>query len=344
MQRLHQDDATGLYLSQGDWDHLKIPMEFKGAPKKPTSIGWVDPRQVLGELIDETVFPRAAVDNLKKRLGPYGEACQLDQEPTPLGGGIIKGSWIRIWRWSQLQPGYIEAVLPAGTVYRFDPWATLRFCTVDLAMTEEEIGVKKKKNDPDWTVFLAVSVLPTPQGPVVCALDLMRFRTEGTNTLVQLGNMHRTWRFSMIAVENVMEKMWYQQAKAAPYRLPVRPITTKKTDEAVYVIDSDKISRALAAVPLISDGRFFIPEHAAWASTFLQEVSAFDNGSHDDQVDVLCYAVAIAERYKNTAPPPDPDAPIAPEREGKRVQEDGPTDMLSGFKSSGDLQGWQSSR
>src|SRR5207249_3139371 len=40
-------------------------------------------------------------------------------------------------------------------------------------------------------------------------------------------------------------------------------------------IDSDKISRAQAATPLIESGRVFIPESAGWLADYIDELATF---------------------------------------------------------------------
>jgi phage terminase large subunit-like protein len=50
-----------------------------------------------GALLWPERFTREAVDGLKGELGPYATAGQLQQAPTPRGGGIIKEEWWRLW-------------------------------------------------------------------------------------------------------------------------------------------------------------------------------------------------------------------------------------------------------
>jgi hypothetical protein len=56
MQRLHQLDLSGVLLEEGGWEHLYLPAEFDGI-RKPSSIGWRDPRTKKGELLDPSAFP-----------------------------------------------------------------------------------------------------------------------------------------------------------------------------------------------------------------------------------------------------------------------------------------------
>ena len=50
-------------------------------------------------------------------------------------------------------------------------------------------------------------------------------------------------------------------------------------------VDSDKIARAYAVTPLIESERVYLPESAPWLHDFIEELSSFPNGEHDDQVD-----------------------------------------------------------
>lgn len=50
-------------------------------------------------------------------------------------------------------------------------------------------------------------------------------------------------------------------------------------------VDTDKVIRAYAVTPLIEAGKVFLPEYAPWLLDYIQELSAFPNGEHNDQVD-----------------------------------------------------------
>lgn len=292
-QRTHIDDVTGHVLrnTAQNWVHLKIPMEAVEGKSCTTPI-WTDPR-APGQIIDPERFPPAYLLERRATLGPYAYAGQYDQEPYPLGGGMIKAEWIGRWSPSKSQPGHIQC----GS-YMFDPARAFRFCVVDLAMTEKQIGAKKI-NDPDWTVMGAFVCISTPQGPLLALTDLLRVRSEGPASLDQLEAFHRHHRFAVIGVEDIAEKSWYQFARQRG--LPVREISTKKSDDVLYTIDKDKTGRVLAASVLMArpDRPFFVPDYAPWLGAFLEELMQFPNGSHDDQVDVVSAACAIAQSYKD---------------------------------------------
>jgi len=61
--------------------------------------------------------------------------------------------------------------------------------------------------------------------------------------------------------------------------------------EAIRPI-GDKIVRMSAQTARIEERRVFLPESAPWLKDFQNELLAFPNGRHDDQVDSLAQALA----------------------------------------------------
>jgi predicted phage terminase large subunit-like protein len=84
MQRLHQDDPTGHMLAKGgNVKHICLPGELSDNVS-PTELkenyidGLLDPRRLSQNVLDE----------LKLDLGSYGYSGQIQQSPSPMGGGI----------------------------------------------------------------------------------------------------------------------------------------------------------------------------------------------------------------------------------------------------------------
>lgn len=102
MQRLHERDVSGHIMKRedyaSDWNHICLPMEFEreGSRNKST-IGWNDPRTAVGSLLWPELFNAEAVRKLQVTLGEYGAAGQLQQRPSPAGGGILKVAHFQLW-------------------------------------------------------------------------------------------------------------------------------------------------------------------------------------------------------------------------------------------------------
>ena len=106
MQRLHDMDAAGHMLKQGGWEHLCLPAEYDGVKRK-TKLGYYDPRTEMGELLWPNRFGRTELDALKKALGSaYAISGQLQQQPSPEGGGILKTEHVQLWPAHKTLPPY----------------------------------------------------------------------------------------------------------------------------------------------------------------------------------------------------------------------------------------------
>jgi predicted phage terminase large subunit-like protein len=57
-------------------------------------------------------------------------------------------------------------------------------------------------------------------------------------------------------------------------------------------VDKEKTARLTAITPLIEAGKVLLPERATWLADYVDELSAFPNGEHDDQVDSTSQALA----------------------------------------------------
>lgn len=98
-QRINARDLTGYLLAEEKgWDHLPLPMEFDPDLRKTTSLGFVDPRRVPGELLHPERIPIDTVNELKASLGQYHTNAQLQQNPAPRGGIIFRRDDWRYWK------------------------------------------------------------------------------------------------------------------------------------------------------------------------------------------------------------------------------------------------------
>lgn len=100
MQRVHERDLSAEMIRAGATT-VCLPMEYDPYhPHRCTE----DMRTEAGELLCPDRFPREVVERLKVALGPYGTAAQLNQSPSPAGGGVFKKEWLQRY-WVDLPPG-----------------------------------------------------------------------------------------------------------------------------------------------------------------------------------------------------------------------------------------------
>jgi len=89
MQRIHERDLAGHVLEQGNYDMLCLPARYEGN-RCNTSLGYIDRRAQDGELLWPERFGEKEIADLEKSMGIYAAAGQLQQRPSPRGGGMFK--------------------------------------------------------------------------------------------------------------------------------------------------------------------------------------------------------------------------------------------------------------
>ena len=277
MQRLHERDISGHILDDiGGWEHLMIPAEWDGIRRK-TSVGPYDPRQKKGELICPERFGEDEIADLKKLLGAYGAAGQLQQEPTPSEGGILKTQFFELWPENTGLPPF-EYILQS----------------YDCAFTEKSTG------DPTactvWAVFTHAGarhvMLIDAWDEHLAYPDLREkaIRQWGT----EYGGMSKDSPFS----RKKRPDRVLVEAKASGQSL-LQDLRLAKVPAIPYNPgNADKISRAHQAAPTLELGLCWIPEskktpgHAvSWAQPFLKQLAKFPVAAHDDYVDTFTQAI-----------------------------------------------------
>ena len=274
MQRCHQQDLGGHLLEQGGWEHLCLPAEYEG-PSRATSIGWSDPRQEHGELLWPERFGPQEIESLKRSLGSYAAAGQLQQRPSPAGGGILKRHWFRFWQPAgqnlppvivRLPDGTQQSVMPVD-VYRIDEVIQSWDCAFkDLATSDYVVGQV-------WARLGAAHLL----------LDQVRARMDYPSTVKAVVELSGKW--PMCIAKLIEDKangsaVIQMLSGSIPGLLPVNP-------------EGGKVARAAAVSPLIEAGNVYLPhpQYAHWVADFIEECAAFPNGAHDDQVDAMTQAL-----------------------------------------------------
>ena len=113
-QRLHQNDISGLLAEKYDFEKLVIPMQkVEGQVENIT--GWKDPREI-GEFMHPTRYGEVEKQDEYEGLGTYGWSGQMQQSPTPVGGGLIKKEWMRFYE--ELPTSFDKKILVADLAFK----------------------------------------------------------------------------------------------------------------------------------------------------------------------------------------------------------------------------------
>jgi hypothetical protein len=111
-QRVHEQDLTGHVLKDREleWEHLMLPMRFEPDRKCKTRFGWEDPRTYEGELLHPDRFDEKQIAQDELVLG-ISAPGQLQQRPTPAGGGMFP---INKWRFFRFDGNGLARPRPMG--------------------------------------------------------------------------------------------------------------------------------------------------------------------------------------------------------------------------------------
>lgn len=288
MQRLHEDDLVGHVLDKMDTDdvvHLNLPMEFDPSLDTRTWVNgklfFEDPREEQDELLWPERFPRDVVDALKTSLGPFAAAAQLQQQPTPRGGGIIDRMWWQVWPAPGFEPD------------RFPP-CSLIVGSIDTAYGEKDENAYNAMTV--WGVFE-----DTRQRPATVLMEGWRGRWPLRGVIPEDAKTDDERRPYWGLAEKVADTVRRRQIDVLLIEDKTRGGDLEKelrrllrTDECQILLiqpEGNKVARLHAVQSLFSDGRVYAPEKA-WADTVITEVSQFPKSKYADYTDTCSMVLA----------------------------------------------------
>jgi len=279
MQRLHEQDISGHIIEDiKGWEHIMIPAEWDGKRRR-TSIGPYDPRTVKGELLCPERFGPEEIKNLKQLLGVYGSAGQLQQNPTPAEGGILKTDNFRLWPVKERLPQFEYILQSYDTAFTERTTGDPTGCEVWGVFTHK--GERNAMLIDAWDEHLSY--------PDLRKRVLDDWTTEyGADSSAKAGMPTRGRRPDRILVE----------AKASGQSL-LQDLRLANVPAVGYNPgNADKVSRAHQAAPTLEMGILWIPESAknpgqpvSWAADFMMQLAKFPVANHDEYVDCFTQMV-----------------------------------------------------
>ncbi len=232
--------------------------------------------RIQGKALWEERYSIEKLEEIRNTLGRYWFASLYQQEPSPADGGIFNS---RYFRYYEEKDGILK--LYSGETVESHLISKCRiYAVMDLAVSVS--------NKSDYTVIIIFAVT---SGYDIVVLDVIRERMEGAGHIALIEQIYRKWQPITIGIESVQyQKSLVQQAKRKG--LPVKELRP----------DKDKVSRALAIAARMEAGSVYFRNHSHWLYDLENELLAFPNGKHDDQVDSLAYAATMIKPLTNSLP------------------------------------------
>lgn len=263
MQRLHEQDPAGTWLeTKKNLLHICLPGRLA------ENVAPSDARQhYVDGLLDVNRLDALALNRMAEDLGEYGFAGQVQQRPSPEGGGKLKKAWFKRISW----PDFLLLTKGQEVAWQFD---------ADTAIKD------KQANDP--TALMASCYV----GNVMYIRQVEARRMDFpllTAYIPQFAEANGYGPQSLIHIEPKASGPSAVQQLRKDTRLNVVEAPTP---------EGDKSSRVNLAAPFVQGLRVVCID-GSWVEGFIEECAAFPNGKHDDRVDCLTQAI---RRYNPSKP------------------------------------------
>jgi predicted phage terminase large subunit-like protein len=265
MQRLHEDDLVGHVLEQEDWELVRLPAiaeenetHIIDSPYRTRTVC-----RRIGEALHPDREPLPVLHHLRRTIGEYNFAGQYQQQPAPLGGGMVKAEWFK---------SYVPREQPSKFDMVFQSWDTANKSTElsDFSVCTTW-GRKNKK------FYL---------------LDVLRQRMDYPDLKRAVRSHADQFRPTNILVED----------KASGTQLIQELIREGTSGVTRYEPTVEKIMRLHSVTNTIENGFVYLPTEADWLAVYLHELTVFPNGKHDDQADSTSQALDWAKQWPSRLP------------------------------------------
>lgn len=268
MQRLHVDDFCGFLLKGGAgcrWHHLLLPVEIDSGAPYPSE--YTHGLPINHGLPDGPLWPfklnAEQIAILKIKADVF--AGQFKQQPIVSGGNLFKEEWLI---------GYTDL-----------PEITYRWIYVDTA---EKTGQRN-----DYSVFQCWGM---GQDGRAYLLDQDRGKFEAPELLTTARAVWKKHSDPKLNELGFCRGMKIEEKSAGTGLIQSLKRTGPNGEPPVPVIavqrDRDKERRANNVLPSFAIGLIRVPKDAPWYDDWKNEILAFPNGAHDDQVDATMDAAA----------------------------------------------------
>ena len=249
LTRWHEDDLAGRLVAQqikGEGDNWKI-ISF------PAIAETNEAHRKENEPLQPERFGLDTLNKIKMAVGSRVWNSLYQQRPSAIEGSLFKREH---WQYYKPLSGNVEEIKSQLGIKRIiQGWDT----------------AFKKTDSADFSAGLTVGVADSRY----YILDLVKEKFEYPELKRAVQQYAEKWNPQLVLVEDKASGQSILQELKRQTRLPLLP----------YKVDKDKIARANAVTPVHEAGLVFLPEQTPWVYDFVESLSSFPNGTHDDDVD-----------------------------------------------------------
>jgi predicted phage terminase large subunit-like protein len=256
MQRLHQDDLVGHVLEQERWEVLAFPAiaEEDEAHLIESPLGGRLFKRKVGDVLHPERESAATLAHIRQAVGEYVFTSQYQQNPTPLGGAMVRTKWLRYYEPAERPGRFDEVVQSWDTANKANELSDYSVCTI-------------------WGVHDKNYYL----------LDLYRGRLNYPDLKRKVRELAQLHRADTILIEDKASGTQLIQDLKEDRVFAVKPYSPPP--------GTDKIMRLYAQTAMFENGRVLLPRRASWLAGYVSELTSFPGSKHDDQVDATTQAL-----------------------------------------------------
>ena len=254
MQRLHEDDLVGHVSPMEPWKTIRFPAIAEDDENHIAVTPYRTKRfsRKAGEALHPEREPLDILQRIREAQGEYNFAGQYQQQPAPLGGGLVKTNWFKTYTPSEL-PATFEMVLQSwDTANKPTELSDFSVCTT--------WGVKEKH------LYL---------------LNVRRERLGYPELKRAVREQADAFGPRTILIED----------KASGTQLIQEMVSEGIHAIQKYEPTMDKIMRLHTVTSTIENGFTHLPDKAPWLGEYLHEITSFPNTKYDDQTDSTSQAL-----------------------------------------------------
>lgn len=244
-QRLHEDDFAGYLIDKG-FEHIKLAAIAEADEVHRLPMGLTH-RRHTGEALFPEREPLETLEEIRREIGPRAFGAQYQQDPVPLDGATIRWEWFGVYETPPERDELLLVVQSWDTAHSPEPTADFSVCTT--------WGLGK---DARWRL-----------------LDVWRRQVDYPSLLRSARQLKDAWSPDHVVIEKAGVGYALLGDLRKQFPACVHP----------YAPKLDKESRFAAQSAKIECGLIQLPRDAYWMPALKNELMAFPNGRHDDQVD-----------------------------------------------------------